>query len=255
MQRKTQSEMGDFEAPDFDTKVAESASRRRKLETGSMAADSTGATAQGAMPSTVGTGEFTQPLLMAMAQAITETARDVQDMKTVIVQSYEDPVLWSYAANAKRCTQTYGEQARQVKGTGVNLGPAKNYAAAGLLQAMLADSQVVKDDKVQMMEILRPRMMVAEGGTEKLSLRKAKALEDLITYCQVNVGKKNAYINVAYGETEEAQKVQEMLTKALLTDGKRSYDTAPMRPVHRELRDALMSAKGKGKGKSKAQWP
>lgn len=205
----------------------------------------------GDLPPTVGEGEYQQATLMGMMQAITETARDVAELRAATTLSYEGPVQWSYAASAKSCTTTFVEHARRVKGTGVNLGPPKNYAATGLMQAFLEDTQVTGDAKSELRALLRDRVMETVNDTERITLKHAKKMEDLVTYCQVTIGKKASYINLQYANTVNGQNLRDLMEEALTKTGHRQWDATSLKPIHRELKDAYAKARGKGKGKGR----
>ena len=148
-----------------DTGLPSGSSKRRATEGGgyqaATAEEAKLAEAMGKLPVSIGEGEYQQPLMMGMLQAIATTARDVADLRMAVVKSYEGPVQWSYPAEAAKSTKTYAELARQVKGTKTNLGPAKNYAAAGLLIALLDDNQVGAEDKDEVRSMMRPRCLDA----------------------------------------------------------------------------------------------
>ena len=213
------------------------------------------ASARGSLSATVGEGEYAQPLMMGMVQAMLETARDVADLLQAVVRSYEGPVQWKYAVQAKKQLQTYAEQARAVRGQGVSLGPPRNYAAIGLMHAFLTDTARTRVQKEELREILRPRVLESvqetaeEPRSERVVLRKAQKMGDLVTYCQVVTGPKKSYVNVQFTDTAEGCKLKSMMDEALLQEGERQWDTAPLKPVHRDLRTAMMQAKGWGKGK------
>ena len=203
----------------------------------------------GGLPAMIGEGEFEQPLMMGVLQAITETARDVTEMKQALITSFEGPVQWAYPARAKQFLSAFGDLARQVRGTGVNLGPPKNYAALGLLLAYLEDKQCLADNKEIVKAALRKRGALAKKGeTEEIVIRKAVELQDIVLYCQVHIAKARSFINIHFEMSEEGQAIKDLLFAALMVEGKRQYETAPLKPVHRELRTALERAKGKGRG-------
>ena len=249
----------DEEGVEVDAMFSQHGSKRPFHKTGTVGLTSGGqpaklSEAMGKLPVQIGEADYKQPLLMGVLQAITETARDLNDLKMTVVKSYEGPVQWSYPAAAKKCQQTYAEYGKEVKGSRINLGPAKNYCFAGLIIAMLEDNQVAAQDKTDAKTILRNRIFektAAAGGgqKEKLVLKESKKLADLVSYCSVNQGKKQSYINIAYTEHPEAKKMEEIMTRAFLNTGWRQWDTAPLKPIHRELRDTMRAArKGAGKG-------
>ena len=184
-----------------------------------------------------------------------ETARDVADLRQAVVRSYEGPVQWKYAVQAKKQLQTYAEQARQVRGQGVSLGPPRNYAAVGLMHAFLTDTSRTRVQKDELRELLRTRVLESvqeapeDPRGERVVLRKASKMGDLVTYCQVVTGPKKSYVNVQFTDSEDGCKLKSLMDDALLQEGQRQWDTAPLKPVHRDLRTAMMQAKGVGKGK------
>ena len=88
------------------------------------------------------------------------------------------------------------------------------------------------------------------GEREAVVLREAKKLEDLVSYCQATCGKKQSYVNIAFTETEGGEELAQILDKALRKEGWRQWDTAPLKPIHREINDTLRGTrKGAGKGR------
>ena len=241
----------DEEAPTLDAGPASQPRKKRVTAGGTVDlvdADDKLTDLMGNLALTVGEGEYNQPMMMGILQAVTETARDVADLRTAMIRSYEGPVQWSYATLARRCLQSYAEEARRVKGTQTNLGPPKNYAAVGLAQAVLEDKAVPKEDRAALKDILRGRVLErAAGGSstaEKVTLSQAKKMEDVVLYCQVTVGKKKSYVNLHCSDSPAGQQFANLLERALLLEGRRQWEAPPLKPVHRDLRSAMLAARG-----------
>ena len=209
---------------------------------------------KGRLGDTVGEGDFEQPLMMGVLQAVTEMARDVAELRQAVVRSYEGPTNWSYVQSGKACQQSYFEQANKIKGNGISMGPVRNWTAVGVVTAFLQDNTRSKDEKAQMRALLRGRVLEsytdpATGGQkEKVVLAKAQKMGELICFCQVTAGVRKSYVNVMCQDSEAGSAMKKLLDAALLNEGSRQYDTAPLKPIHRDLRSALQTAKGRGRG-------
>ena len=110
-----------------------------------------------------------------------------------------------------------------------------------------ASATVHLQDKEVMESLIGKSLRDSEGT---LSTEFAKSLEMLVSHCQVvrTKNKKKGFINILL-RGEEGLKAMRVFETAFDREGKRQGDPAGLRPVHRDLREALVSAKVKGQRK------
>ena len=127
----------------------------------------------------------------------------------------------------------------------MNLGHMKNYIMMGLFLAVKKDKDASAQDK-ELLESLVGKGLRDSEGT--LATENAKSLEMMVAYCQVvrTKNKKKGFIHILL-RGEEGSRVMRVLETAFEREGKKQGDPAGLRPVHRDLRDALVSARAKGR--------
>ena len=116
----------------------------------------------------------------------------------------------------------------------------KNYVALGLYLAYKADTENTAENKKILETMVKSRCKNAE---DKIELRNAKNLEDLVTYCQVTKTQNKCFINMNCTDTEDGKKFMELMANAFNREGKRQWDPPPPKPVHRDLKEALAVAR------------
>ena len=139
----------------------------------------------------------------------------------------------------------YIQDCKEVKGKGVNLGHMKNYIMMGLFVSVKKDKDASSQDKELLESLIGKGLRDTEGC---LSTEFARSLEQIVAYCQVvrTKNKKKGFINILL-RGEEGSRVMRVLETAFEREGKKQGDPAGLRPVHRDLRDALVSARAKGR--------
>ena len=198
----------------------------------------------GDLPTTVGQGEYEQPLMEAVLQGMRDMAVDIQELKAANYDSWELPPDSDYVTECLTMKDQYVKDCREKKGT--NIGDMKNYVFFGLMKALTEDKRTRPQAKAAAMEIIGKRMKNSEG---EFDLTNAKKLGDLVGHCQVirTKNRKKAFANIMIREGEEGSRVETLLFEALMMEGTRQWDSAPPKPVHKNLRDALTVARGKKK--------
>ena len=198
------------------------------------------ATALGNLPATVGKGEFEQPLMEAVLSGMRDLAMEVADLKGAIYHAWEGPPEWDYVTKGIEYRKHYSDQCRAAKGTGTSLGHMKNYVAMGLVMAYRGDKTNSRESNLAMEELVGQRLRNKE---RKMDLMNARQLADLVAHCQVVKTKKKSFVNILGTNTPEGQRFMTLIEAALEKEGTRQWDPAPSKPVHKDLKIALETAK------------
>ena len=201
-----------------------------------------GSAVMGNLPTEVGEGVHSQPLMMAVIQGITELSMDVADLKGATYKSYEGPADWRYIREAVDYKKTYGKRCQEAKGTSKVVGHVKNYVLAGMFMSYKRDPTNSVAEKERMEELIG-KLLRDDSG--KLDLENSKNLDRLVAHCQVIPGKKKSYVNLKMREGD-GEEVDRMIEKALLREGARQWDPPPPRAVHKELKNAMTKARRQG---------
>ena len=193
----------------------------------------------GALPPEVGTGDYRRPLMEGVLQGMKDLALDVQEMKAVVIQTWELERGSEYVKKAMEMKEAYVQEARSVKGQGVDLGHMKNWVFVGLWLAMLKDRDVSTAD---MEEVNRQvgELVKVDG---RVMMRRAKEVARLVAYCQVTRTPKKAFLNIAFVQGSAQERLQIIFERVMQREGVRRYDVAPLKPMQRELNEALMEGR------------
>ena len=78
-----------------------------------------------------------------------------------------------------------------------------------------------------------------------LDIGNVKALAPMVSYCQIGRTAKKGFLNLTL-RGEDGMKVKVILDRALARAGKRQWDTPMNRPIHRDIKKGLDTARQKG---------
>ena len=117
----------------------------------------------------------------------------------------------------------------------------------GFYAAIRKDDGILEAQKTKLEELMEKHIRNADG---RLSTENALAISPLVAYCQVVRTKKKGYINLLM-RTGPGLEIMEILATTLDRVGKRQTDPSVPKPIFKEIKDALVQARGKGKGGGK----
>ena len=198
----------------------------------------------GNLPATLGEGEHERPMMEVILVALRDLSMDVQDLKGALYVSWELDKDSPYVLEGVKMKDAYQQECRKVKGTGVSLGHMKNYCMIGLFTAAKKDETLSPDAKATLENKMGKLLRNREG---RLTTEKALEIAPMVAYCQVVRTKKKGFVNLLM-RAGDGMAVMEILSVALDAAGKRQADASVPKPIFREIKEALATAKGGGKG-------
>ena len=196
----------------------------------------------GNLGTTVGSGEHEKPILEAVLQGMRDLSMDVQDLKGAVYQSWELERDSQYISQGMTYKEQYSQDCRENKGKGVDLGHQKNYIFAGFLMAMKTDKDLGPEGLAQVNALLE-KMRDTKGD---LNLARVKSICHLVAHCQVVRTKKKGFVNILL-RGPEGELLMQHLDKAFNRDGKRQWDPTVPKPIHKDLKMAILDSKRRGR--------
>ena len=109
--------------------------------------------------------------------------------------------------------------------------------------AMQQDKDLDPEGKKTVADILR---VVRTTQGDQLTLDKVKELSPYVAHCQVVRTKKKGFINILL-RGEGGTLVMKHLEPALNRDGKRQWDPTVPKPIHRDIKNAILDSKRRGR--------
>ena len=191
---------------------------------------------------TVGSGEHEKPILEAVLQGMRDLSMDVQDLKGALYHSWELERESEYITLGMQYKEQYSLDCREHKGKGVDLGHQKNYIFTGILMAMKQDKDLGPDGR-EPVNMLLNKLRDPAG---KLSLARDKEICPLVAHCQVVRTKKKGFVNILL-RGPEGNLVMQHLEKAFDRDGKRQWDPTVPKPIHKDIKMAILDSKKRGR--------
>ena len=198
--------------------------------------------ALGNLPTTLGEGEHERPIMEAMMLGMRDLSLGVQDLMGVVVESWELNRDSPYVEKPMQYKDRYFTDCKANRGQGADLGHMKNYVFLSLYLAHRADPQGTQEERDAMETLVGLKVRNSEGA---LDIGNIKALAHMVGYCQIARTAKKGFLNLAL-RGEEGMKVKAILDRALARAGKRQWDTPMTRPIHRDIKKGLDTARKKG---------
>lgn len=118
----------------------------------------------------------------------------------------------------------------------------KYYMLLALFLARRKDRDATTDD-IGIVEDALGKKVRNEAG--KIDLGLVKNLAPLVGHCQITRAKKKRFLDIALTR-EEGMEVNKILDKALGRKGKRQWDPAVAKPIHKYIKLGLEKARGRG---------
>ena len=188
----------------------------------------------GDLPTTLGSGTHEKPVLEALMLGVRDLSMEVQEMKAVVVESWEIPMDCNYVTKGIELKDQYINYCRQMKGKGEDLGHMKNYVFLGLYIAAKMDG--LDPQQTEAMETIVGKRVRDQEGV--LDASKAPMIAHLVGYCQVSKSKKKGFVNIHLRGTE-GEEVMTILRNKWAKIGRQQFDPTTGKPVHRDIKEGI----------------